>query len=102
MEQATTLLVLTRSNQISTHRVKGAARSAAVRVRSFIAATGRFFLKLPPGPGAWGGTTLKLADGLPGGNWKDILTGRTVKSQKGGLPVGDLFADLPIALLEPA
>jgi len=43
--------------------------------------------------GGWGEATVVL----PKGSWTDVLSGRTVEG--GEVPVADLFADLPVALL---
>jgi (1->4)-alpha-D-glucan 1-alpha-D-glucosylmutase len=48
------------------------------------------------GSGGWREATLDL----PTGPWRDALTGRTVEiNQDGAVHVGDLLADLPVALL---
>ncbi|HEX2555979.1 MAG TPA: malto-oligosyltrehalose synthase [Microvirga sp.] len=49
---------------------------------------------LPLGP-AWGDTALSL----PPGRWRNILTGGSVGAGGGGCPLGELFADFPIAIL---
>jgi len=46
--------------------------------------------------GGWGDATAHL----PEGSWTDVLTGRP--HDGGSLPVGQLLADLPVALLVPA
>jgi (1->4)-alpha-D-glucan 1-alpha-D-glucosylmutase len=57
---------------------------------------------IPAGPnplrGAWGDTTVEL----PGGAWTDVLSGAawTVGSGGGPLPVGEVLARFPVALLE--
>ena len=43
--------------------------------------------------GGWGDSTVVL----PGGQWKNVLTGREVGT--GAARIGDLLADLPVALL---
>ena len=46
--------------------------------------------------GDWGGTTL----GVPAGRWRNLLTGDDVGETAGPVPVADLLARFPVALLE--
>ena len=49
--------------------------------------------RLPVGlQDVWGSATVTL----PAGSWKDLLTGR---SSSGGVPLRELLADYPVALL---
>jgi maltooligosyltrehalose synthase len=52
----------------------------------------------------WGDTIVAAERGLPGGPYRDVLTGRRLTPQREGRQVGfalaDLFAHLPVALLE--
>lgn len=74
-----------------------------------IAAAGRFFTRLPwplgrapAGPEVWGGTDLLLPAGLAG-VWCDALSGVEVRTRAEGggaaLPLDEVFARLPVALL---
>ena len=79
-----------------------------------VAAVGRLFLGLPGGAehpprpplgaAVWGDTIVAAERGLPGGPYRDVLTGRRLTPQREGRQVGfalaDLFAHLPVALLE--
>jgi (1->4)-alpha-D-glucan 1-alpha-D-glucosylmutase len=82
-----------------------------------IAVVGRFFV-VPADNGAprpspsetWGDTTVRLDASLPRGRYREVFSGRTVESLGNAgdgpdapvrLAVADLFADLPLALLEP-
>jgi (1->4)-alpha-D-glucan 1-alpha-D-glucosylmutase len=75
---------------------------------------GRFFAELgasatdggevhpPVGPAIWNETSVPLTDPLPRGRYREVLSDRTVETDgQGRLALGDLFADLPLALLEP-
>lgn len=73
--------------------------------RAAVVAAGRFFLALgaaerpPVGLGAWGDTALLLPADLVERTWRDVLTGRRIPA--GSKPaLADLFAELPVALLE--
>jgi len=50
---------------------------------------------LPLGRAFWGDTAVPL----PPGRWRDAVTGAEFGGTGGGQPVGELFADLPIAVL---
>jgi (1->4)-alpha-D-glucan 1-alpha-D-glucosylmutase len=63
--------------------------------RIAVTITGRFFTRFgsaPMGEEAWGDTAVEL----PGGTYRDVLTGRTIQSGR----LGEIFSCLPIALLE--
>jgi (1->4)-alpha-D-glucan 1-alpha-D-glucosylmutase len=62
---------------------RGGAVTVATRLPVALAATG------------WGDTALAL----PTGAWRDVLTGERVVADAAGVPVGDLLARLPVALL---
>jgi (1->4)-alpha-D-glucan 1-alpha-D-glucosylmutase len=79
-----------------------------------VAAVGRFYLglpggreeppTLPVGAGVWGETVLTGERGLPGGTYRDALTGRELAPRREGgrvvFPLREVFAHLPLALLE--
>ena len=77
--------------------------------RSVIAAAGRFFMALggdkhvPVGDEVWTDCTIPLPKRLASGAYQDILTQRTLVPAGGNeirtLPIAQLFAHLPIALL---
>ncbi|MBI3547533.1 MAG: malto-oligosyltrehalose synthase [Elusimicrobia bacterium] len=77
--------------------------------KAVLAVAGRFFLRLgaggrPSTGQAWGDTALVLPAGLPGGVFRDALTGRQIergRSASGSsLALADVFATAPAALLE--
>jgi (1->4)-alpha-D-glucan 1-alpha-D-glucosylmutase len=49
----------------------------------------------PLGRELWGDTVLPI----PGGGWRDVLTGTEGTAEDKGVPVGELFSVLPIAVL---
>jgi (1->4)-alpha-D-glucan 1-alpha-D-glucosylmutase len=54
--------------------------------------------RLPAGlaaAGGWGDTALQL----PTGAWRDLFTGARAVSDAAGAPLGDVLANLPVALL---
>jgi (1->4)-alpha-D-glucan 1-alpha-D-glucosylmutase len=55
----------------------------------------------PPIGAVWGETRLALPEGGAGGTrrWRNVLTGVTLNAER-TLPLRELFADLPVALLE--
>jgi (1->4)-alpha-D-glucan 1-alpha-D-glucosylmutase len=55
---------------------------------------------VPPGPDAWGDTTVTLPPGLPGA-WRNALTGEKVAATSGSIALQDVFAAVPYALLVP-
>ncbi|HKI97035.1 MAG TPA: malto-oligosyltrehalose synthase [bacterium] len=96
-------------------RERHAIAFARTRGRTaLVAAVGRFFLGLPGGAAApfalpvgkavWGDTVLEGARGLPGGTWRDVLTGQELTPQREAhrliFPLARVFAHLPVALLE--
>jgi (1->4)-alpha-D-glucan 1-alpha-D-glucosylmutase len=54
--------------------------------------------RLPVGA-AWDGTDLALPSELAGNAWHDVFTGRIIRARGEVLPVGDVLAGLPWALL---
>jgi maltooligosyltrehalose synthase len=59
--------------------------------------------RAPVGPEIWGETRVALAQPLPRGRYHEILSDRIVETDgEGRLPLGEVFAELPFALLEPA
>jgi len=81
---------------------------------SAVVVAGRFFVDLggnatsggearpPVGPDVWGETSIALCEPLPRGRYREVLSDRTIEADRQGrLPLGELFADLPLALLEP-
>ena len=71
-----------------------------------VVAAARFFTRLPDppvGPAAWGDTVIAIAESR-GRVFRDVLTGREVRAERGGqgdeLPLAAAFAHLPLALLE--
>ena len=79
--------------------------------RSLIAAAGRFFMSLgaphsnPTGEPAWADSALLLRRDIPGDAWRDVFTQAVVETRQRGakrtLPLSQVFAHLPVALLEP-
>ncbi|MDT5272680.1 MAG: (1-_4)-alpha-D-glucan 1-alpha-D-glucosylmutase [Acidobacteriota bacterium] len=53
---------------------------------------------LSPGREAWGDTTLHL-EGVEGGRYRDVLTGREFEARDGALDMAELLSPLPVALL---
>jgi (1->4)-alpha-D-glucan 1-alpha-D-glucosylmutase len=47
---------------------------------------------------AWGDTSLQL-EGVEGGRYRDVLTGREFEARDGALQVGEILSPLPVALL---
>ena len=86
------------------------AFARALGRRSVIAATGRFFMALgaetrkPTGPEIWSDSALHLRRDVPRTAYRDVFSGRTVELvvQNGRhiLPLAEIFAHLPLALLE--
>lgn len=67
-----------------------------------VAVAGRFFLRdgARDGPAAWRDTELVLPPGLEGSAWRDVFTGRVLRPVAGTLPLPDVLACLPVALLD--
>jgi (1->4)-alpha-D-glucan 1-alpha-D-glucosylmutase len=86
------------------------AFARALGRRSVIAAAGRFFMALgaetrkPTGPEIWSDSALQLRRDVPRTAYRDVFSGRTVEIvvQHGRhiLPLAEVFAHLPLALLE--
>jgi (1->4)-alpha-D-glucan 1-alpha-D-glucosylmutase len=86
------------------------AFARALGRRSVIAVAGRFFMELgaetrkPTGPEIWSDSALQLRRDVPRTAYRDVLSGRTVEivEQNGRhiLPLAEIFAHLPVALLE--
>jgi (1->4)-alpha-D-glucan 1-alpha-D-glucosylmutase len=78
--------------------------------RSVIAAAGRFFMALgaektkPTGPEVWGDSALLLRRDVRRGAYREVFSGRTIeiveRNGKDTLPLAEVFAHLPVALLE--
>jgi maltooligosyltrehalose synthase len=49
----------------------------------------------PLGVRIWGETAVRA----PGGRWRDVLRGTEIEVRAEGHPIGELFADFPIAVL---
>lgn len=74
------------------------------RGQAVVAAAARFFTRLPDPPvgeTAWGETGLRLGDGA-GDLYRDTLTGTELRPVGAGglVPLAEVFAHLPVALLE--
>ena len=84
---------------VSFARVVGATTAIVVvpRLPATLAGAGRF----PTGSEIWGDTALQLLS-LAGGSLTDVLTGATISAQDPLLPVGDVLATLPVAVLVTA
>jgi len=73
--------------------------------KAVIVASARFFTRLgdseqlPLGHGIWNGNAIKLSEELSGVRYRDILTGRQIEAGT-ELPLAEVFAHLPLALLE--
>ena len=78
--------------------------------RSLIAVAGRFFLSLgaeqrpPTGEEVWGDSALVLRRNLSRAAWRDVFSESTIeivpRNGKPTLPLKDVFAHLPVALLD--
>ncbi len=72
--------------------------------------TGRFFTRLagpnqlPAGSDVWGDTVVALNYVSAAGLYRDVFTGQRIRAERGGdgveLPLAQVFAHLPLALLE--
>ena len=86
------------------------AFARALRRRSAIAVAGRFFMALgaedtkPTGEATWGDSALLLRRDLSRPAYRDVFSGCTIETvQRNGkptLPLAQVFAHLPVALLE--
>jgi len=86
------------------------AFARALGRRCAIAVAGRFFMALgaektkPTGEAAWGGSALLLRRDLSRAAYRDVFSGCTIETvQRNGkhtLPLAEVFAHLPVALLE--
>ncbi|MFZ4409703.1 MAG: malto-oligosyltrehalose synthase [Paracraurococcus sp.] len=76
---------------------------AALTVVTRLPATRLGASTLPLLPAAeWGGTDLRLPPSWEARHWRDALTGEGRRAQGDRLPVGQVLAQLPVALLEVA
>jgi (1->4)-alpha-D-glucan 1-alpha-D-glucosylmutase len=68
-----------------------------------VAVTGRHFARLAgaadPLGAVWEDTKVVLPPALAGRRWRDALTDRTLGADSGALPLGEVLAALPVALL---
>jgi (1->4)-alpha-D-glucan 1-alpha-D-glucosylmutase len=81
-----------------------------LRERIAVVVTGRFFTRLgvpdqaPTGGGIWGDSSVALDYPASAGLYRDVLTGRLIRAERDGagidLPLEQVFAHLPVALLE--
>jgi (1->4)-alpha-D-glucan 1-alpha-D-glucosylmutase len=81
-----------------------------LRERIVVIVTGRFFTRLgapnqpPTGGGIWGDSSVALDYPASDGLYRDVLTGRLIRAERDGagidLPLGQVFAHLPVAMLE--
>jgi len=74
--------------------------------RAALAVAGRYFAQLPDLLAAgtspaevWKETTVTLPPELPVTTWTDVLSGRSIATGEGGLPLAELLATVPFALL---
>jgi (1->4)-alpha-D-glucan 1-alpha-D-glucosylmutase len=51
-------------------------------------------------PAEWDGTDLRLPPSFSARHWRDALTGEGLRTQGDRLPVGQVLARLPVAMLE--
>ncbi|HEY6401687.1 MAG TPA: malto-oligosyltrehalose synthase, partial [Blastocatellia bacterium] len=81
-----------------------------LRERIAVIVTGRFFTRLgspnqpPTGSGIWGDSSVALDYPASDGLYRDVLTGRLIRAERNGagidLPLDQVFAHLPVAMLE--
>jgi (1->4)-alpha-D-glucan 1-alpha-D-glucosylmutase len=86
------------------------AFARVLREQAAVVVTGRFFTRLgdlnqpPTGSGVWGDSTLALNHTSAAELYRDVFTGRLIRAEHGGagveLPLAQVFAHLPVALLE--
>lgn len=89
------------------HHVIAFARTLGEQVAMVVA--GRLFTRLGDGAAlptgeVWGETKLRIPDELAAGNYRDVLTDQkwclTCEARERSLPLSQVFAHLPVALLE--
>ncbi len=84
------------------------AFARAHKERAAVVIAGRFYTqlmgegaaRLPTRAQAWGDTSVALEGNLSTGRYRDVFTGLEFEVQKGALRLADVFAHLPLALLE--
>ena len=95
-------LPLTARGQKESH-VIAFARAAANQTA--VVVTGRFFTRLgdlrqpPTGSGVWGESVVEMDHASAAGTYRDVFTGRLIRAES-ELPLAQVFAHLPVALLE--
>jgi (1->4)-alpha-D-glucan 1-alpha-D-glucosylmutase len=80
---------------VSFARVRGETAALVVTGRHFLALSGGGRLPLRE---VWRDTRLVLPESVPGRRFRNVLTGETLDGRT--LPASQLFAQLPVALLE--
>ncbi len=86
------------------------AFARVLREQAALVVSGRFFTRLgdvnqpPTGSAVWGDTTVTLDHESAYGWYRDVITGQRVRTKRNGagieLPLAQVFAHLPLALLE--
>ncbi len=84
------------------------AFARTMKEKTVVVASARFFTRLsdtdkpPVGKEVWGEDAIRLADEMRSGLYRDVLTGRQVDLRRddSALPLAEVFAHLPFALLE--
>jgi (1->4)-alpha-D-glucan 1-alpha-D-glucosylmutase len=81
-----------------------------LREQVAVIVTGRFFTLLgdtdqsPTGSGVWGDSAVALNYVSTAGLYREVFTGRLIRAERVGdgveLPLAQVFAHLPVALLE--
>jgi (1->4)-alpha-D-glucan 1-alpha-D-glucosylmutase len=81
-----------------------------LKERIAVIVTGRFFTRLgdlnhpPAGSEVWGDSSVALDFPAAAGLYQDVFTGRLIRVKRKGagvdLPLAQVFAHLPVALLE--
>jgi (1->4)-alpha-D-glucan 1-alpha-D-glucosylmutase len=100
-------LPLAASGQKESHVIAFARASAN---QTAVVVTGRFFTRLgdlnqpPMGSEVWGDSAVALNYDSAAGLYRDVFTGRLIRAERIGdgveLPLAQVFAHLPLALLE--
>jgi (1->4)-alpha-D-glucan 1-alpha-D-glucosylmutase len=80
-------------------RARGGEAVIAVAPRLVVGLTGGV-ARAPVGAEVWGETRLRLPGELAGARYRDVLTGRELAADSDGLPLAEVLATLPVALLE--